>query len=117
MQKILVVDDNEINRKVAALFLKKQGWLVDQAASGPEALGMLANNQYVCVLLDISMPGMSGLDVCKAIRADARLQGVRLVAYTAHALSDEKDAIMQAGFDAMLTKPLTAESLFAAIAA
>ncbi|POA96671.1 response regulator [Chromobacterium sinusclupearum] len=112
---ILVVDDHEINRKVAAMFLKKQGWLVEQAESGFQALEMFQRALYDCVLLDISMPDMSGIEVCRQVRADPRMRGMRLVAYTAHAMADEQDEIMQSGFDAMVTKPLTAERLFEAV--
>lgn len=112
---ILIVDDDEINRMIAVLFLRKEGWAVDQAASGQEALAMLRACRYRCVLLDISMPDMNGLELCKLIHANDRWQSTRLIAYTAHALPDEQAAILQAGFDAIATKPITRESLLRAI--
>lgn len=112
---ILVVNDEEINRLIASLFLRKEGWTVDQASNSQEALARLAMHNYHSILLDISMPGMSGLDLCKLIHANERWQSIRLIAYTAHALPDEQAAILQAGFDAIATKPTTRENLFHAI--
>ncbi|MBV8679731.1 MAG: response regulator [Aquitalea sp.] len=113
---ILVVDDDEINRKVAGLFLQRLGWKTDQAASAFEALEQLQKHDYHCVLLDISMPGMSGIELCRKLREEPRWQDLPLIAYTAHAMSDEQQAILQAGFDAIITKPLTRDSLIAALA-
>lgn len=114
-RSILIVDDEEINRLVAALFLHQEGWHTDLAASGQEALELLSRQHYRCALLDISMPGMSGLELCKTIQRDSRWQSMRLVAYTAHILPDEKATILAAGFSAIAYKPMTRESLFRAI--
>lgn len=116
LDTILVVDDDEINRKVAGLFLQRMGWKTDQAASAFEALEQLQQHDYHCVLLDISMPGMSGIELCRKLRAEPRWQDLRLIAYTAHAMSDEQEAMLQAGFNAIVTKPLTRDSLVAALA-
>lgn len=112
---ILVVDDEEINRLVAALFLQQEGWAVDLAASGQEALEKMAGHCYRCALLDISMPGMSGIELCKTIQENEAWQATRLIAYTAHVLPDEQAAILQAGFDAIASKPTTRASLLQAI--
>ena len=112
---ILIVDDDEINRKVAALFLQRMGWQTGQAASAAEALEQMEKQAYACLLLDISMPGMSGIELCQQLRRDERWKGLRLVAYTAHAMSDEQAAILQAGFDAIITKPLSRDALEAAL--
>lgn len=114
-RRILIVDDDEINRMVAVLFLHKTTWEVDQAGSGMDALLMLHNQNYQCILLDISMPDISGLELCQRIRADERWQHARLVAYTAHALPDECHAILQTGFDAIVTKPVSRDTLLAAL--
>ncbi|BBF86312.1 sensory box histidine kinase [Aquitalea magnusonii] len=116
LDTILVVDDDEINRKVAGLFLQRMGWKTDQASSAYEALEQLQQHDYHCVLLDISMPGMSGIELCCKLRAEPRWQDLRLIAYTAHAMSDEQDAMLKAGFNAIVTKPLTRDSLVAALA-
>ncbi|MGB0127220.1 MAG: response regulator [Rhodocyclaceae bacterium] len=112
---ILVVDDVRSNRLLPVFILRKLGWAVAEAADGDEAIALLSANSYDCVLLDISMPGISGEEVCRLIRGDAKFNGVRLIAYTAHALTEEKERIREAGFDEVLIKPITRETLLAAI--
>lgn len=107
MAKLLVVDDNEVNRLLATMTLGTQGHTVDEARDGPEALALLAQQRYDCVLLDISMPEMSGYEVCARIRRDPQLASVQVVAYTAHALESERRRMLEVGFDAVLTKPVS----------
>jgi CheY-like chemotaxis protein len=114
-RKLLIVDDDKVNRMVAELFLRQTKWEVHQAENGVDALLKLHDGSYQCILLDISMPDISGLELCRRIRADERWRTARLVAYTAHALPDERSAIMEAGFDAILTKPAAREELIAAV--
>jgi two-component system, chemotaxis family, chemotaxis protein CheY len=112
---ILVVDDVRSNRLLPVFILRKLGWTVTEAADGAEAITLLSEKDYDCVLLDISMPGISGEEVCRRIRGDAKLKALRLIAYTAHALTEEKERIREAGFDEVLIKPITRESLLTAI--
>lgn len=116
---VLIVDDNQINRVLPAAILKKEGHVVAEAASGEQALSWLAENRPDCVLLDISMPGMSGEEVCRRIRGElaASLAGLRVIAYTAHAMPEERERIMNAGFDDLLIKPISRAALLAAVAA
>src|SRR5215813_12052175 len=59
------------------------------------------------VLLDISMPGMTGIEVCQRIRADHALAGLRVIAYTAHALREQQERFLASGFDDVLVKPIS----------
>lgn len=111
MKKILVVDDNMVNRKLASTMLKKQGWETAEVEGGQEALNRLKAEPFEAVLLDISMPGMNGEEVCRAIRADGDLQHLKVIAYTAHALESEKSRIMSAGFDDILIKPVSMDMM------
>ena len=106
MQRILVVDDNDVNRLLAVMSLGNGTRTIDEAPGGRQALTLLAANRYDCVLLDISMPEMSGYEVCRRIREDPSLAGLRVVAYTAHALDSEHRKILESGFDGVLTKPV-----------
>ena len=115
MRRILVVDDNAINRKLAIALLKKRGWETAEADGGEAGLRLLDAGNFDSVLLDISMPGMDGEEVCRRIRADARFARLRVVAYTAHAMEFEKQRIMSAGFDDILIKPITTQALQAAL--
>lgn len=115
MKRILVVDDNAVNRKLALALLKKRGWEADEVDCGTAALERLAVASYDGVLLDISMPGIDGEEVCRRIRANPAHAGLRVVAYTAHAMESEKQRIMSAGFDEILIKPITIQSLLTAL--
>ena len=111
MNKILIVDDQQINRKLPLVMLTSSGFTCIEACSGEQALEILAAAPDIgYVLLDVSMPGMSGIEVCKLLRAREG-QAMRIIAYTAHAFADEKAEIMSAGFDDLLIKPITRESL------
>ena len=116
IRRALVVDDTMLNRKLAAAILKRTGWETDEAESGEEALVKLSGEHgYAVVLLDIKMPGMSGDDVCRILRADSRTATLPLIAYTAHALEDEQEGFLTIGFDAVLIKPIEVDSLGAAL--
>jgi two-component system, chemotaxis family, chemotaxis protein CheY len=107
MRRVLVVDDNSLNRKVASAMLRKRGWAVDEAADGLSALAQLDGAPYDYVLLDISMPGIDGEEVCRRIRDIEVLRHLRVVAYTAHTQESEKARILSAGFDDIVIKPVS----------
>lgn len=109
--RILIVDDHPTNRRVPATLLRQQGWEVDIAADGETALDKLTIAHFDAVLLDLSMPDISGFEVCRRIRADASLKHLRVYAYTAMATLDGK--LESAGFDGVLAKPLVPENLLA----
>ncbi|WP_026687587.1 response regulator [Azovibrio restrictus] len=111
MKRVLVVDDNAVNRKLAVAMLRKRGWEADEAEDGFAALRMLESTAYDHVLLDISMPGLDGEEVCRRIRSMADTRGLHVVAYTAHALESEKQRIMAAGFNDIIIKPMTMDVL------
>jgi CheY-like chemotaxis protein len=116
MKHVLVVDDFDVNRTLPAAILRKAGCRVSEAASGADALERVSSEPDIAyVLLDVSMPGMSGLEVCSAIRARPGGDSLRIVAYTAHAFPSEREAIMAAGFDDLLVKPITRAQLVAAL--
>ncbi len=111
-RRVLVVDDTELNRKLAVAILRREGWNADEVASGEEALVRLSGDHgYDVVLLDIRMPGMSGEDVCHILRADPRTATLPVIAYTAHALEDEVEGFIERGFNAVLIKPISLVTL------
>lgn len=109
--RLLVVDDNAINRRLAMAFAARLGWSCAEVDGGEKALVVLAEAPFDLVLLDISMPGLSGEEVLARLRAAPALRHIKVVAYTAHALVEEKRWIMEAGFDDLLVKPITLQSL------
>ena len=111
-RRVLVVDDVQINRKLAMTFLIKMGWQVFDVDGGVAALEWLASHPPVdLVMLDISMPDLSGEDVCKQIRANPDFDGLVVVAYTAHASPVDVERYLANGFNAALIKPIFLQGL------
>jgi CheY-like chemotaxis protein len=109
---ILLVDDSEVNLKVASFMLKKLGHQADIATNGIEAIEALEHNSYDIVLMDIQMPKMDGLEATKIIRQRWH-QNPRIIFVTS--LTNCQDACLDAGADDFLTKPLGIETLRKAI--
>jgi CheY-like chemotaxis protein len=105
--RVLIIDDDAVNRRVAQALFQKLGWEVEAVDSGERALLSLAAHCPDLVLLDISMPGITGMEVCQRIRADQGLAGVRVIAYTAHALREQQQRFLTGGFDDVLVKPIS----------
>jgi CheY-like chemotaxis protein len=117
MKRALVIDDNDVNRILATRMLGKAGWSVAEADCGDAALRYLADAEVELILLDVSMPVMSGQEVCRRIR-EGKLGGahVKVVAYTAHAMPEEIDSLLKGGFDTVLSKPMSRDRLGATLA-
>jgi CheY-like chemotaxis protein len=115
-RRILVVDDNLDAAKMLEVLLQLDHHVVRRAASGAEALDILRTFRAEIALLDIGLPGMSGLELARAIRADASLAGILLVAVTGWGQDDDLRRSREAGFDGHLTKPTEAEELAEVIA-
>jgi CheY-like chemotaxis protein len=112
--KVLIVDDNEVNRILPRALLERLGVGVAEAPDGEAALARLAAEAFDAVLLDISMPGLSGIEVCRRLRAEPATRTLRVVAYTAHAGEASASEIMAAGFDDLLVKPIRRDTLMKA---
>lgn len=108
---ILVVDDNEANLLYAAEVMRERGWNVVEARGGFEAMVKLESETFDLVLADIRMPHLSGDQLIAWVRTEDRFTNARVIAYTAHAQTDEIRRLLAAGFDRVLVKPVTAENL------
>lgn len=106
-QRALIVDDIESSGRLLARFLHRLGLTTTFVDSGAQALRQLEQGLFDLVLLDLRMPGMSGVDVCRAIRARPMTGRLHVVAYTASALEPARQQIQDAGFDAILIKPIS----------
>ena len=109
--ELLVVDDNPPNRQLPGLILRKRGHTVIECESGEEALSWLQRRRFSHLLLDISLPRVSGLDVCRLVRTMPEGSQLQVIAYTAHALPDETKEMLAAGFDRILVKPIRRQDL------
>jgi PAS domain S-box-containing protein len=116
--KALVVDDNEINRMIMTDMLLDFGFEVDQASDGFEAISIMSENAFDIALMDISMPGIDGIETLNRIRAlDVAWNNIPTIAVTAHASAQDHDRILQAPFGALLVKPIDPSLLNAKITA
>lgn len=111
IRRALVVDDNELNSRLAGLMLNRQGWQSWTARSGREALETLRTQSFDLVLLDLRMPGISGEQVCRHIREEMGLIDLPVIAYTAHSMPEEKARILASGFNGLLIKPISYQDL------
>lgn len=116
MALALVVDDNQLNSRLVALFLKRLGWQTHSVDTGEAALAALREQRYDLVLLDLRLPQMSGEQVCRCIRDELGFAALPVIAYTAHSMPEEKARILASGFDGLLVKPLAFSDLRAALA-
>lgn len=108
--RVLVVDDNQVNRKVAGSSLRHYGFTVDLAADGEEAIGLCRLNRYRLVFMDQMMPGMDGVEAMRQIRSldsyYAKGGEGKIIALTANAVSGVRNELLLEGFDEYLAKPM-----------
>jgi len=112
--RVLLVEDHEINRRVATHILERRGVNVATASNGQEALEMIKQNRYDLIFMDIQMPVMSGLEACQVIREwekENQKDRTPIVAMTAHAHAQARQEGLQAGMDDYLTKPISVSEI------
>ncbi len=112
--KILLVEDNISNQKLAQLMIRKLGFDVDAVSSGPEAIKALGEIPYDLVFMDVQMPGMHGLEVTKIVRdpgSKVLNKDVPIIAMTAYALKGDRERFIEAGMDDYISKPVSLKSI------
>ena len=113
---ILVVEDNEKNRKLVRDVLTFKGYVVVETESGEEGVRLARERQPRLILMDIQLPGIDGIEALRRIRADEATSGIPVVAVTASAMDRDRQKIMAAGFDGYQSKPLNVKEFVAAVA-
>lgn len=109
--RILVVDDNEMNRKVFCSLLKQTQMQISQAGSGLECIHQIRENTYDLIFMDHMMPEMDGIETLHAIRQEKLCEGVPIIVLTANAITGAKEHYMREGFQDFLTKPVSPDKL------
>jgi two-component system sensor histidine kinase/response regulator len=109
---ILVVEDNKLNQEVALGLLIDEGFKVDIANDGREAIDMVHQNDYDIVLMDMQMPVMNGVEATLEIRKNAKFDSLPIVAMTANAMLQDREKCLQAGMNDFISKPIDPEELF-----
>ena len=110
-KQILVVEDIEMNRKVVRIVLKAKGYEVLEAADADEALAILQTGLPDLILMDIALPGISGEDLTRQIKADPEWCHVPIIALTAAAMKGEREQFRDAGCDDYISKPVDTHAL------
>ena len=116
-RNILVVEDNDMNMQLVEFLLEEGGYRIVKATSGEEALAIARDGSGTpdLILMDIHLPGMDGLSVVRAIKADERTATIPILALTAHAMRGDKDRFLEAGCDGYISKPIDVKTFIASI--
>jgi len=106
MPKILLVEDNEMNRDMLSRRLIKKGYEVVMALDGEQALEMAQTEAPDLILMDISLPGLDGWEATRRLKANPETKAIPIIALTAHAMAGDKEKCLEAGCDDYDTKPV-----------
>ena len=115
MAKILLVEDNELNRDMLSRRLIRRGYEVVMAVDGEEALASAAREQPNLILMDMRLPKIDGWEATLRLKADPSLCAIPVIALTAHAMAGDRERALEAGCDEFDTKPIEFERLLAKI--
>jgi two-component system cell cycle response regulator DivK len=111
MKKVLIAEDNAVNRELLRELLEMRGYEVTEACDGQEALLKIAEARPDILLLDLGMPVLDGFGTVHKIRENPSLNSMPVLAVTAYAMRDDKDKALKSGFDGYLSKPIDPKAL------
>jgi len=112
---ILIVEDNEKNRKLERDVLQFHGYQIMEAVTAEDGLRLAAETPPALVLMDIQLPGMSGIEALAVLRADPALRAIPVIAVTASAMTHDRQKILDAGFDGYQSKPISVKDFVGAV--
>lgn len=114
-ERILLVEDNPQNRRLAQFLLQSRGYIVYEATTGEEAMELARTHRPQLILMDLQLPGMDGYAVTRRLKEDAATAAIPVVAMTAYAMQGDREKALAAGCDGYLTKPLDTKGFPAAV--
>ena len=114
-KRILVVEDQEDNRRILRDLLGNAGYELIEAESGEEALAVLAKERPDLILMDIQLPVMDGYEATRRIRSDPEMKGIPIIAVTSYALAGDEAKALNAGCNAYVAKPFSPRALLAKV--
>ena len=112
---ILIVEDNEKNRKLERDLLQYHGYRVLEAVTGEEGVRLALETPPALILMDIQLPGISGIEALIQLRADPATRAIPVMAVTASAMTQDRQKILAAGFDGYQSKPISVKKFVAAV--
>jgi CheY-like chemotaxis protein len=112
---ILVVEDNDSSRKLVRDILRFRGYEIIEAETGEDGVRLAQERLPSLVLMDIRLPGMDGIEALAQLRAEAATQSIPVLAMTASVMTEHRQKIMDAGFDAFQSKPIAVKEFIAAV--
>jgi two-component system cell cycle response regulator DivK len=115
MPRILLVEDQEMNRDMLSRRLKKRGYEIDIAVDGAEGIEKARSGSPDLILMDMSLPVIDGWEATRTLKADAATSSIPVIALTAHAMSTDREKALAAGCDGYETKPVELPRLLEAI--
>ena len=115
MPRILIVEDDELNRDSLRRLLRRRGYDILLAVDGEEALIVARAQQPDVILMDMRLPGIDGWEATRRLKADPATRGIPIIALTAHAMASDRDEALAAGCDDHDTKPIDLDRLLAKI--
>ena len=104
---ILIIEDNEKNRKLARDVLQVKGYQTIESETAEEGLELAAEKSPALILMDIQLPGIDGITALKRLRADPKTKNIAVIAITASAMTHNRQTLLAEGFDGYQTKPIT----------
>ena len=113
---ILIVEDNDLNMKLFHALLETRGYNVLQARDGMEGLRLAREHHPDLIIMDIQLPGVSGLVVAKSIKDDEKLKDIPIIAVTAFALKGDEERMREGGCAAYLAKPISTPNFLKTVA-
>ena len=116
MKRVLIVEDNDKNMKLARDVLQAKGYETLEAVTGEDGVRLALEGRPDLVLMDIQLPGISGIEALKRLRADPATAGIPVAALTASVTQGDRSKITEAGFDAFLAKPINLKEFLETVA-
>ncbi len=115
-KRILLIEDNAVNRRLAQFLLKSQGYEVWEVTSAPEAFESLKERQPDLILMDIQLPGIDGLTATRQLKADPATRNIPVLAVTSYAMKGDETKAFEAGCSGYVTKPIDKTVFLEAVA-
>lgn len=112
-KKVLVVDDNDMNRRLIVFTLKPYDYEIIEATNGKEAIEMAREFKPDLILMDVQMPIIDGNTATKLLRQDPKTRDIKIIALTSYAMKGDREWILQSGYDEYITKPIEDIGYFA----